>query len=324
LLKLFELENNYALIYGEHGVGKTTSVKYVVKKAREQGIPVLYFPVETQEGVNFVESFAAALKGFDVVPKTAPLEWRDLLKIYLGFTKDAPTSVKSLFPTLVKAGKILTKKTGKRPVLVIDACNNLEKEPGGLSILENLQDFAKEQADKNEILVIFVSSEGKAPQTLLTRSAASRMRRYRIEELDREEADTYLQKVMNIKNKETRAKILDITGYTFNYLNLANYDVKSIEQEVATSIKGNLKAVGLVGWDTDDKIVKVVQEILNHGRITYKEYFNIIGDREKAEKILQGNVFTTKEIGVETVIYFQNTATRNFFARSLKMMETTK
>jgi hypothetical protein len=38
----------------------------------------------------------------------------------------------------------------------------LEKK-AGLSILENLQDFAKEQADRNEILVIFVSSKGKAP-----------------------------------------------------------------------------------------------------------------------------------------------------------------
>jgi hypothetical protein len=181
--------------------------------------------VETREGETFVQRFAVALKGFDVVPKTGLLKWRDLLKKHLGFTKDAPTSVKSLFPTLVKAGKIFTKKTGKRPVLVIDACNNLEKEPGDSSILENLQDFAKELAEKNEILVIFVSSEGKVPQTLLTRSAASFMRRYRIEELDPEVADNYLQNVLNIKNKDTRAKILDITGYTFNYLNLANLDV---------------------------------------------------------------------------------------------------
>jgi Cdc6-like AAA superfamily ATPase len=35
ILKLFEFEDNYVFMYGEHGVGKTTSVKYVVKKARE-------------------------------------------------------------------------------------------------------------------------------------------------------------------------------------------------------------------------------------------------------------------------------------------------
>jgi hypothetical protein len=105
--------------------------------------------VETQEGVNFVESFAAALKGFDVIFKTRSPGWRDLLKKRLGFTQDAPTSIKSLFPDLLEAGKILKKKTGKRPVLVIDACNNLEKT-AGLSTLEYLQDFGKEQADKNE------------------------------------------------------------------------------------------------------------------------------------------------------------------------------
>jgi hypothetical protein len=197
--------------------------------------------VETQERVNFVESFAAALKGFDVVPKMDSLEWRDLLKVYLGFTQDAPTSIKSLFPDLVKAGKILIKKKGKLPVLVIDACNNLEKGSGGLSILENLQAFSKEQAEKNQILVIFVSSEGKAPWTLFTRSAASHMKRYRIEKLNHDEVDHYLQKVKSIKDKITRAKILDFTGYTFQYLNLANLDVKSIEQKVATSIEGNLR-----------------------------------------------------------------------------------
>jgi Cdc6-like AAA superfamily ATPase len=35
LLDLFQLKKNYTLIYGELGVGKKTSVKYVVKKARE-------------------------------------------------------------------------------------------------------------------------------------------------------------------------------------------------------------------------------------------------------------------------------------------------
>jgi len=157
----------------------------------------------------------------------------------LGFTKDASTSIKSLFPDLVESGKILTKKKGKLPVLVIGACNNLEKK-AGLSILENLQDFAKEQADRNEILVIFVSSKGKAPWTLFTRSAASRMMRYRIEELNRDEVDHYQQKVKGIEDKIIRAKILDVTGYNFQYLNLANYDIETI-QEVCQTIKGYLR-----------------------------------------------------------------------------------
>jgi tetrahydromethanopterin S-methyltransferase subunit A len=84
------------------------------------------------------------------------------------------------------------------------------------------------------------------------------------------------------------------------------------------------EAVGLVRWNTDDNIVKVVQEILNYGRITYEEYFNIIGDTEKAEKILHGNVFTAKKVGVETVIYFQNIATRNYFARMIAELDQKK
>jgi hypothetical protein len=76
---------------------------------------------------------------------------------------------------------------------------------------------------------------------LFTRSAASRMMRYRIEKLNHDEVDHYLQKVNGIEEKIIREKILDVTGYTFQYLNLANYDVESIEQEVATSIEGNLR-----------------------------------------------------------------------------------
>jgi hypothetical protein len=38
---------------------------------------------------------------------------------------------------------------------------------------------------------------------------------YRIEELNRDEADRYLQKIKGIEDKTTGTKILDITGYTF-------------------------------------------------------------------------------------------------------------
>jgi hypothetical protein len=51
------------------------------------------------------------------------------------------------------------------------------------------------------MLIVFVSSEGKGPKTLLTHSTSSSMITYRIEELDPEEADSYLQKVMNIKTR---------------------------------------------------------------------------------------------------------------------------
>jgi hypothetical protein len=82
LLKLFGLESNYALIYGGHGVGKITSVKYGLKRAHKQRTSVLYFPEETQEWLNFIECFVVALKGFDVIPKTDSLEWKDLLKVF--------------------------------------------------------------------------------------------------------------------------------------------------------------------------------------------------------------------------------------------------
>jgi len=64
--------------------------------------------------------------------------------------------------------------------------------------------------------------------------------RYRIEELNRDEVDHYQQKVKGIEDKIIRAKILDVTGYNFQYLNLANYDIETI-QEVCQTIKGYLR-----------------------------------------------------------------------------------
>ncbi len=56
--------------------------------------------------------------------------------------------------------------------------------------------------------------------------------------------------------------------------------------------------------------------------MTNKEYFAIISDDGKAKMILDGNIFTTKEISEETVVCFQDTATYDFFARKLKMGES--
>jgi hypothetical protein len=175
-----------------------------------------------------------------------------------------------------------------------------------------------------KILVIFVSSEGKVPQTLFTRSVASRMKRYRIGELNREEADHYLQKVKGIEDKITREKILDVIGYTFQYLNLANYGIEIIQEEVSQTIEGYLREVDLDRWYSDKNIVKVIKEILEHGKVTEKEYFAIMTDDEKAKKILEGNVFTTRRIISEPVVCFQNTATRNYFARMIAGLDREK
>ena len=58
------------------------------------------------------------------------------------------------------------KKThkGRPPVLVIDNVNRLAVDAP--QILRELQDFAKDHADRSDIIVVFVSSEGIAPRFL--------------------------------------------------------------------------------------------------------------------------------------------------------------
>jgi len=61
---------------------------------------------------------------------------------------------------------MLKEQTGKRPILIIDACNRLADQDD--ETLKQLQRLAKDEADMKRLLIVFVSSEESALKTLFS------------------------------------------------------------------------------------------------------------------------------------------------------------
>jgi hypothetical protein len=317
ILDLFQVEDSYLLIYGEHAVGKSTTVKYAVKKAREHKIPVLYIQAEGEKE-QFHQEFIQALEGFTyLLPSFISSGIGGWFAKLMGISIDQPTKISDIIRDLKKAATILQEETGKRPVLIIDACNKLAEQEGQVpTTLNQLQELAKVEADLKRLLIVFVSSEGSAPKTLFSRSDSSRMIPYRMGELSRTEADQYLERNKGFKDSSIRSKILDITGYTFEYLMLSSANIEMLQAAVYEKIDGYLKAMNIEDWKTNEKIIKVVKEILENGYISYIEFINIFG-KEYGNKVLEGNVFSRESNSNDPIITFQNVATRNYFARKM-------
>ena len=167
----------YVLIVGEHGTGKSTAVR---KAAREVGVDgtngVVYFLVPEE-----VTSFAtglAELVGF----RTDPLDLEGGVRRRVSqMTKEEvqPALVEEPRATWVRLKRALTTaakqfraKHGRPATLVLDGVDYIAK--GDEKFMGLLQDFAKNCADAGDLRVVFVSSDGTAPAFMMGRSAWSR------------------------------------------------------------------------------------------------------------------------------------------------------
>ncbi|CAG8763918.1 18160_t:CDS:2, partial [Dentiscutata erythropus] len=120
--------NNYFLILGEHGTGKTTLVQNTILNLQEpKGVAYFECPLN-------VKDFAKNLsKHLDC--ELYPFKLRDVIVQWI-----------------------------TRKVLILDQVDRIAKDdPKFLGIL---QDFAKDCADKGSIVVVFIASEGISPQIM--------------------------------------------------------------------------------------------------------------------------------------------------------------
>jgi hypothetical protein len=97
---------------------------------------------------------------------------------------------------------------------------------------------------------------------------------------------------------------------------LSSANIEMLQAAVSEEIDGYLKAMNIEDWKTNEKIIKVVKEILENGYISYIEFINIFG-KEYGNKLLEGNVFSRESNSNDPIITFQNVATRNYFARKM-------
>lgn len=78
----------------------------------------------------------------------------------------------ALEPLLRKAAIAFREKHKRTPVLVMDAADRIAQQDAKL--FSHVQDFAKECADNNTLLVVFVFSDGTPPPVFMLASAVSR------------------------------------------------------------------------------------------------------------------------------------------------------
>ena len=164
---------------------------------------------------------------------------------------DVAGSLNCALEILSKAVAACKDSEGKRrpAVLVIDNANLLMINDGKEALIKKLQLFAKEQADAQNVIVVFVSSTGNFSQylrgSLLLRpcvcaslcdwewmclscdcvsccrtaqSVASRMETVTLRELRTEEAVKYAKQRFNLEETDAMALVTEITGERFRDL----------------------------------------------------------------------------------------------------------
>ena len=173
--------DRYFLISGGHGVGKTTAVKSSLHNLGKDG-GCVYIAVDVANPAEIWDQLDAA---FTPTPKRAshlrntaletvsnrPIETkvvnRKLVNTQVWHFVNSLTNdfiERSLMGEIVAGAKEYKKEFKKRPVLVIDDVNFLAKDCP--EILTKLQRWAKRCADDQALGIIFVSSDGLAPQQL--------------------------------------------------------------------------------------------------------------------------------------------------------------
>ena len=202
-----DFTNQYHVVTGEVGVGKSRIVREVVKElmngsgSERQGAPVY---VLASQGVNFVDSLAKALDfSFDEHISLKYL-FQFVLNIDTMPKKDDRTKLERLLSALETAAYRYTKEQGKPAVLVIDGVDWLaEHSP---KALVKLQEKAKFWADTNIVKIILVSSYGYGHNQLqVNDNAWSRAGApVIIEDLSDEESVRFLQESSGCCTSESR------------------------------------------------------------------------------------------------------------------------
>lgn len=201
--------NQYAMIVGESGSGKSEIVSRLVYKARKQGIPVFYSAATERQ-------YEARLK--------SELGYFTLINSFFHYVKKLLNvdSSSDILSDLEKVGIEIKKKTGKRPLMVIDNAHRLNANDEGKQFYRNLQELAKKMADSEALNLIFVITVDGDKTVNTTSEYSSRLRVYEIGEMTRDEAKAFLRKKFNVTDPQELERIFSVTGYIPKYLNQYN------------------------------------------------------------------------------------------------------
>lgn len=168
-----QFSNEYYLINGEVGTGKTRLIVELVRKmmtksgSKRLGAPVY---VAVSQGKSFPESLAAAVKFFYDEHVSYQFFLDFVMRINSFPRRDEDSKLTRVLNAIEESSFQYLQLTGRPVVLIIDGANTLLNHMPGA--LEKIQDKAKLWADTNTVKVIFVNNDEDTEQ-LLHRNASS-------------------------------------------------------------------------------------------------------------------------------------------------------
>ena len=297
---------HYFLLEGLRGCGKTTTLLYAVNYfgAGAQYVSVTSF-------TDFDDSLASTVSLQYIC---MPDFWEHLAN-YLGFS----TSVCANRP-LERVRQILQvldsaawEMEGHHPILIIDNIGNLLNKDEGEDILYVLQDFAKEAADKRLLTMLFATSDGRVPDLLRKRSAASRLHSLYIEDISHEDAIEHLQCLLPTTSKEKLTEAVGLVGGRFTHLRKtyrvfkSGHGMDELRDQLYADVRSELERifgfiVNLRGNVTNDlalvtmAIARAILESKDK-QITLDELASIVQlysneqQQEDVKRLLSSNIF---------------------------------
>ncbi|CAG8723040.1 9736_t:CDS:2, partial [Ambispora leptoticha] len=207
---------NYFLISGEHGTGKTTLVQNAILSLQEpKGAIHFECPSDAKEfAKNLSKHLDYELYPFKLRDIIMQLTTNAIRKEQDG--RSEYSSWNLLSTQLLRTADYYMKKYKRPIVLVLDQVDRIaKKDPEFLGIL---QDFAKSGADRGTLVIVFIASEGLIPQIMKSRSAWSRASAtFEVGDISDEEAVKFLQD-SGIDKKKAEDTVKYLTGGRFALL----------------------------------------------------------------------------------------------------------
>ena len=212
---------SYVLIVGEHGTGKSTAVRRVVRE-RERINGAIY--VNVPDDIRFFGGVVASAVGMpdtivDIksgVIRRINQETKEVRDLPLS---EEPSATWARASIVIRGAASKFYDKHKRPaVLIIDGAELFAQE--NPAFLQQLQLFAKQRTDEGCLRMVFVSSDGSVLEQLQSRSAKSRMRKppFEVGDVSDKEAVEFLTRKGETQEKAEEA-VRDITGGRFELLN---------------------------------------------------------------------------------------------------------
>ncbi|RIA81853.1 hypothetical protein C1645_836302 [Glomus cerebriforme] len=214
VLQPYEDQSFYYVVCGEHGTGKTTLTRIASREVRQVkdkdnkviqdgGMGVIYVDVPVNPNLNKLDDAFGKALNFTFEEH---ISYTKLLarKIFGATEETNDPKWERAMDAFKHGSEVYKTKHKKPPVIIYDNVSRLmHKNP---EILDILQDDAKDNADDQKYIAVFISSEDSVPRRMESRSAWSRAKKPVIEigDFSKEESIKYLTEKRKINKVDAK------------------------------------------------------------------------------------------------------------------------